>query len=269
MSILTFSQLDKICGGAMDASNATSFLAGLNQFGFQRGLNQPHRLAQYVAQMCHESFAFRYDQEIWGPTEAQKRYDTRTDLGNTPAQDGDGYLYRGRTGIQITGGFNYGQFTDWARQLDPNAPDFKADPDAVLTDPWEGLGPIWYWDTRELNRYADWTLFENGFAEVTRRINGGFNGYDDRKRFYGRVGLVLLGYEPTEVSGFQVKAGLKVDGDPGPITRQALHEALQALPPISPTISPTATPTITPELDLSQTSLWQMIVTAFRNLFGS
>ena len=36
-----------------------------------------------------------------------------------------------------------------------NPPGFEKNPDAMLTDPWEGLGPIWYWSTRDLNRYAD------------------------------------------------------------------------------------------------------------------
>lgn len=232
MKILSFSQLDQITGGSMDRLNALSFLTGLNQFGHDCGLNHPHRLAQYVAQMCHESFAFRYDQEIWGPTPAQNRYDTRTDLGNTPERDGDGYAMRGRTGVMITGAYNYSDFTRWAQVLDPEAPDFLANPDAVLTDPWEGLGPIWYWDTRNLNRLADKTRFKVAFKGVTRGINGGMNGYDDRLRYYARAALVLLGFEPEDVAGFQRKAGLAPDGICGTHTRQALHDRLLALKPI-------------------------------------
>lgn len=233
MDILSFEQLNKIAGGNMDRANAASFLAGLNQFGRDCGLNRPHRLAQYVAQMCHESFAFRYDQEIWGPTPAQKRYDTRTDLGNTAAADGDGHRFRGRTAIMITGGANYREFTRWARKLDPTAPDFEADEDAVLTDPWEGLAPIWYWDTRKLNTLADKARFKVAFKGVTRTINGGTNGYDDRLKHFNRAALVLLGFEPTDISGFQRHAGLKPDGVSGPLTRQALHDALLALAPIA------------------------------------
>nr|WP_234835981.1 hypothetical protein [Sinorhizobium meliloti] len=72
----------------------------------------------------HESGDFRYDREIWGPTPAQQRYDARTDLGNTPERDGDGYLYRGRTGMQLTGKDNYRQFRNWCRATGLDCPDF-------------------------------------------------------------------------------------------------------------------------------------------------
>jgi len=58
------------------------------------GITDKTELAQFMAQMAHESGNFRYLQEIWGPTSAQQRYEGRRDLGNT--QPGDGYRYRGR-----------------------------------------------------------------------------------------------------------------------------------------------------------------------------
>lgn len=231
MDILSYDQLERIAGSGMSRDNAISFLAGLNTFGRAMGLNQPHRLAIYVAQMSHESGAFRHDREVWGPTAAQKRYEGRRDLGNT--QPGDGFKMRGRTGIQITGRYNYQDYTRWARKLDPAAPDFETDPDKVLTDPWEGLGPIWYWDTRKLNQLADHVRFKLAFKNVTRRINGRTNGYSDRLRHYQRAALVLLGYTAIDVRGFQAKAGLTVDGKCGPLTRQALHDALRAQKPIA------------------------------------
>ena len=176
---ITAGTLATIAGRPVN-SNMQSTIAGLERAGVGAGLNRPHRLAQFLAQIAHESGLWRYDAEVWGPTAAQKRYDTRTDLGNTAAADGDGFLYRGRGPIQITGRANYREFTAWARALDPQAPDFVANPDAVLTDPWEGLGPIWYWDTRDLNRYAD-----NGdLLTITKRINGGTNGLADRQAQY-------------------------------------------------------------------------------------
>ena len=215
-----------VIAGRQVNSNMKSVIAGLKRAGVGSGLNRPHRLAQFLAQVSHESGGFRYDEEIWGNTDAQKRYDTRTDLGNTAAVDGDGFLYRGRGPIQITGKENYRQFTAWARGLDPKAPDFVANPDAVLTDPWEGLGPIWYWDTRDLNRYAD-----NGdLLTITKRINGGTNGLADREAQYTRAGLVLLGYAPADVRAFQRSHGLTVDGIAGPATRAAIHAELLKRP---------------------------------------
>lgn len=203
--------------------NMRSVVAGLETRGEGAGLDRPHRLAQYVPQITHESGRFRYDREVWGPTPAQKRYDTRTDLGNTAARDGDGFKFRGRTAMQITGGHNTREFRDWCREVvDPHAPDFVANPDLMNTDPWEGLGPIWYWETRSLNRYAD-----EGDAEmVTRRINGGLNGFEDRLQLLDRTSLILLGYRPIDVRVFQDHAGLKVDGISGPRTRAAFHAAL-------------------------------------------
>lgn len=208
--------------------NMTSVVLGLIRGGSVAGLDPPHRLAQYLAQITHESGRFRYDTEVWGPTAAQKRYDTRTDLGNSPAADGDGFLYRGRTAIQITGRSNYGAFRDWCRlHIDPAAPDFVETPEAVNTDPWEGLAPVWYWAGHDLNRWAD----EGNIEMVTRRINGGLNGYADRLALYDRAALTLLGYAPDAVRRFQDDAGLTVDGISGPKTRAALHAGLRALAP--------------------------------------
>ena len=213
--------------------NMRSVIDGLAMAGIGAGLNRPHRLVIYLAQIGHESDWFRWDREIWGPTAAQARYDTRADLGNTPAADGDGYLYRGRGPIQITGKFNYRRFAEWAQKLDARAPNFVVSPDLINTDPWEGLVPIWYWDSgnptgESLNVYAD----EANHEMVTRLINGGLNGYADRLARYTRAALVLLGFGPTDIRAFQAKVftGRDVDGIDGPKTRAALHQALLAQP---------------------------------------
>ncbi|WP_051903849.1 glycoside hydrolase family 19 protein [Neorhizobium vignae] len=129
MSVITAAQIRAAAKSRVNEGNMNSVLVALEEFGLGLGLNRPHRVAHYLAQLMHESGAFRFDQEIWGPTAAQARYDARTDLGNTPAADGDGYLYRGRAGIQITGKANYEAFRDWCRQKGFNPPDFVAQPD--------------------------------------------------------------------------------------------------------------------------------------------
>ena len=227
---LTVETLAAIAGAGSDHANMTSIVAGLDKRGAELGLDQPHRLAHYLAQIAHESGRFRYDREIWGPTPAQQRYDTRTDLGNTPERDGDGFLFRGRTGIQITGRANTVAFRDWCRTQGLNPPDFEKNPDAMLTDPWEGLGPIWYWSTRDLNRYAD----EGDIEMITKRINGGLNGYADRIALYTRAALVLLDMPADGGRAFQSQNGLKVDGIAGPRTRAALHAKLKALSATQP-----------------------------------
>lgn len=234
MTILSFAGLEAMVGqikaGSLQEANARSFLTALNEYGAKMGLDRPHRLAHYLGQITHECHDFRYDREIWGPTSAQKRYDTRTDLGNTPERDGDGYRYRGRGPIQITGKSNYGQFTRWCREnISRDAPDFVADPDRVNDDPWEGLVALWYWSTRNLNRWAD----QGDARTITRRINGGFNGLTDRLRRTDRSGLVLLGFKRNDIRGFQIEAGdLAVDGKSGPKTRAALHKHLLEAEPL-------------------------------------
>jgi putative chitinase len=206
------------------AANASSVVGALQRYCARFGLDQPHRLAQFLAQLLHEAGAFKYDCEIWGPTQQQKKYDNgelAKKLGNTMA--GDGFLYRGRTGMQITGRANVRAFRDWCRKLMNGlvmagsgsaalpVPDFEKNPDAMLTDPWEGLGPLWYWDSRSLNRYAD----QGDIEMVTKTINGGLNGYEDRLDWYAKVALVLLGYGPNDVAAFQKQAGEKADGVAG------------------------------------------------------
>lgn len=218
-------------------ANAQSLLVTLNEYGERTGLLKPHRLAIFLANVMHENAEFHYDQEIWGPTPAQKRYEDRADLGHSAAVAGEAFLFRGRTGIQITGRANYRKFTAWVRKTFGKAtPDFEQQPDLLLTDPWEGLGPIWYWDvgnpdSRSLNRYAD-----NGDHEmVRRRINGGLNGYEDVLALYDRIALVMMGGSPTGVLAFQKHAktlGLytgELDGVSGPQTRAAMHKSLAAM----------------------------------------
>lgn len=224
---LSLALLERAYGRAFNAaqkSNAQSVIDALTIYGERFGLLQPHRLVQYLAQIMHESGGFAWDREIWGPTAAQKRYEGRKDLGNT--QKGDGSKYRGRGPIQVTGRANYREFSKWAKTFDPTAPNFEAAPDKINSDPWEGLSPIWYWSTRDLNRYADRGDIEN----VTRKINGGLNGYADRLRNYDRLALAFLGYAVNEMPKFQKAAGLKdVSGTSGPLTRAALHAALLKL----------------------------------------
>jgi len=202
--------------------NAKSVAVALEMHGKQFGLLQPHRLAQYLPQLAHESAGFQYDREVWGPTAAQKRYEGRRDLGNT--QKGDGKKFSGKGPIQITGRFNTREFTQWVRKFlgIQNTPDFEETPEKINTDPYEGLTGIWYWSTRKLNRYAD----TGDIEMITRRINGGLNGYHDRIEWMVKFSLVILGYKNTDVRGFQKSAGLAVDGDAGPKTRAALHRTL-------------------------------------------
>lgn len=217
----------------VDQKNIDSMIAGLRSFrevsrNPDYSLEPPHRYVPFLAQISHESMGFRRDEEIWGPTDAQKRYEGRADLGNT--RPGDGFRFRGRTMIQSTGRANAKRFTSWCRSYWYDCPDFEADPDQMLVDPWGGLCPIWFWNVgnqtgNSLNYYAD----EGNFEAITRKINGGLNGYADRCDRYVRYGLLVLGFSPHDVRGFQKQAKLDVDGIAGQKTRAAIHTALKEL----------------------------------------
>lgn len=201
---------------------------------------QPHQFAHVLAQVMHESGGLIYDREIWGPTAQQKKYErdfsqawSKTNarnklpftLGNS--EKGDGSKYRGYGPIQVTGRGNVTRFRDWCRKEGLNPPDFVKDPAKIAEAPWAGWSVVWYWQAgnpegKTLNRYAD----INDIEMITRRVNGGLNGYGDRLGYYDRAALVILGYGPTDIRAFQSKAGIKADGISGPQTRAELHKAL-------------------------------------------
>lgn len=265
MKNITAAQVRAAAKSRVNESNLSSVLVSLDRYGAQFGMDLPHRLAQYFPQLMHESGDFRYDGEIWGPTPAQERYDTRTDLGNTPEKDGDGYRYRGRTAMQLTGKDNYRQFSGWCRKNGINCPDFVADPDKVNTDPWEGLVPLWYWDSRKINTWAD----QGDIETITKKINGGKNGLADRIDRYGRVALVLLGYGVTEadIKRFQAVSGLGADGDVGPKTRAKLHAALLALSGSSTKLAEFAVAPVTAETETVPVAVETQVKKKF-SLFG-
>ena len=199
------------------AERKAALLARVRDYGGP--LNELPVMAQFLAQTMHESGGLRYVREIWGPTKAQKGYEGRADLGNV--KPGDGKRFMGRDVLQITGRANYRALTAWVRKTFGKGPDFEANPELLESPEWLGIAAIWYFLTRKgLIDYAR----AGNIEMVTRRVNGGLNGYQDRLRWYDDCALKLLGF--GTVRDFQKSAGLVVDGISGPKTRAALHEAL-------------------------------------------
>ena len=192
--MLTTEQLQAIMPLLPAAKRATLFpflTAAVNEFG----IDQPARTAAFLAQLAHESAQFRFMEEIWGPTAAQRRYEPpgklAGDLGNTDA--GDGRRFKGRGPIQITGRANYRRFGDLLGLDLVSAPEQAALPDVTFRI--AGL----YWSKKGLNELADRVTAE-AFREITRRINGGFNGLAERERFYETAKAVLSVVGPGGVS---------------------------------------------------------------------
>lgn len=126
------------------------------------------RQAAFLAQIGHESGRLVYVRELWGPTPAQAGYEGRIDLGNT--QPGDGKRFMGRGLIQITGRANYQKVSE-ALGID-----FISSPELLEQPSNAALSAAWFWNAHGLNELAD----AGDFAMITRRINGGMNGYSDR-----------------------------------------------------------------------------------------
>jgi putative chitinase len=185
-----------------DALNAT----------FQRfNILTPRQMAGFIGQCGHESGNFRVLQEnlnyraatllklfprtqrrAWGftPEEAAeyerqpKRIANRiygNRMGNRDEASGDGYRFRGRGCIQLTGSANY-HHAGQALGVD-----LIMEPDLVATPQYAALTAGWFWNTQKLNALAeagDWT-------GLTKRINGGTIGLEDRKNHINHALAVL------------------------------------------------------------------------------
>jgi putative chitinase len=143
------------------------------------GIKTPARMAAFLAQVGHESGGLRWVTELWGPTQAQRGYEGRKDLGNT--QIGDGFKYRGRGLIQLTGRTNY------ARASTALATDFVSKPELVAEPDYAVRTAMWFWQSHGLNELAD----VGDFEKITRVINGGLNGQAERVALYGVAMEVL------------------------------------------------------------------------------
>ena len=136
-------------------------------------INTRLRIAAFLAQIGHESGSLVYSKELGGASYFAK-YDGRKDLGNL--QPGDGNRFCGRGLIQVTGRDNYAKvsmalFGDYRLLKKPD----------LLEEPmWAAKSAVRFWTSRNLNLLADGAQF----TDITKKINGGLNGQEDRKARY-------------------------------------------------------------------------------------
>jgi putative chitinase len=183
--MLTAEQLHAIMPALPASKSAALFpflAAAIDEFA----IATPARIAAFLAQLAHESAQFRFMEEIWGPTAAQRRYEPPStlaaNLGNT--ESGDGFRFKGRGPIQITGRANYRRFGDLLDLDLVDEPTRASRPDVAFR-----IAAL-FWSKKGLNELAD-ERTDDAFREITRRINGGFNGLPDRQRFYAAARTVL------------------------------------------------------------------------------
>jgi putative chitinase len=149
------------------------------------GLTTRLRVAHFLGQTCHESAGFRTTEEF----ASGEAYEGRADLGNTRA--GDGRRYKGRGLIQLTGRANY---RTCGRTLGVDLegqPELAAEPVFSLRIACE------YWSRRKINGACD----QDDLITVTRLINGGTNGLDDRRRYTSRAKTAIVRIEGLVLTG--------------------------------------------------------------------
>ena len=183
-------QLASCTGARID--RAQIFLPHLTTAMQAYEINTARRVTAFLAQIGHESGGLKFTSEIWGPTPEQARYERDFDeawpppdkhhrnwkafeLGNS--EPGDGERFRGHGLMQHTGRKNHCAARDrMRRRFGARVPDFEAEPKRLAEVEWAALSAGDFWDSRNLNELAD----AEDFERLTRRINGGTNGYEHR-----------------------------------------------------------------------------------------
>jgi putative chitinase len=169
-------------------------------------INTPERIAAFIAQCAHESGGFLFLTEnlnykaesllkvfpkYFKDMPTAKAYEKKPEkianriyadrMGNGNEASGDGFKYRGRGLIQLTGKTNY---TWFAASLE-----ITPEEAAEYTQTFEGAAQsaCWFWETNKINAFAD----KNDIVGMTKRINGGTIGLEDRKKHYEHALHVL------------------------------------------------------------------------------
>jgi putative chitinase len=149
------------------------------------GITTPLRIAHFLGQTCEESAGFRTTEEFASGEE----YEGRKDLGNV--HPGDGPRYKGRGLLQLTGFSNYREYGQ-ALDLDlENNPALAAQPAVSLKIACE------YWKRRDINAACD----QDDILTVTRNVNGGLNGLDDRRAFTSKAKAAVARLQGIQLSG--------------------------------------------------------------------
>ena len=176
-------------------------------------ITQPLDIAAFMAQLAHESGEYRYMEELADGS----AYDQRTDLGNTPDLDGDGQWFKGHGPIQVTGRDAHvacGKYLGI---------DLVKNPRLLCLPQYGTASATWFWTVYKPGLQA---ASKRGWFRVTTRIvNGGYNHWKERERYYQRNRFVLglppydgMLQEDVDIRKFQRDNGLLDDGIVGPKT---------------------------------------------------
>lgn len=185
---ITIEQLLEIMPSA-SAIRVEQFAEPLNAAMCEFGIDTPKRQAAFIAQLAHESGCFRYVREL----ASGEAYNGRISLGNTRPEaieiatrnnSTPGPFFKGRGLIQITG---YDNYASCSKALFQDKAVLISNPALLERTDLACRSAAWFWDSRSLNAFAD----AGDFEAITRKINGGLNGYADRVAHHQRALKVL------------------------------------------------------------------------------
>ena len=173
------------------------------------GINSPVRMSHFLGQCAHESGNFKFKSENLnystkgllatfpkyfkqsGLAEAYARNPERIAsrvyadrIGNGAEGTGDGWKFRGRGYIQLTGKSNYSTFDGFVNE------DIISNPDLVAKK-YPLLSAAWFFHRNKLNTISDKGLSETVILELTKKINGGTNGLQDRIKYTIKFGKTI------------------------------------------------------------------------------
>ena len=146
-----------------------AFVKDFNQWHDEFGCSSPLQIVHFLAQVMQESVELRYTEEI----ASGAAYEWRHDLGNV--YKGDGVRFKGRGFLQITGRANYQAY---ARSKWCNG-DLVSHPEWLAKSPGNMKASLWFWWKSGCNALAA----NDDVKAVTKRINGGLNGYAQRQYY--------------------------------------------------------------------------------------
>lgn len=178
---ITREQLYKIIG---DYNRVDRYLHYINKYLDVFEINTPLRASHFIAQCCHETAGFKFMKEQ-GKISYFSKYDKGSlakMLGNT--KKGDGWKYRGRGFLMLTGRANYQSYQNSGYCKG----DIMSNPELLEGQNGSVKSAMWWWFTHGLNELAD----KDDIVKITKKINGGLNGIDDRKNWFEICKKVLL-----------------------------------------------------------------------------
>jgi putative chitinase len=202
--MITLEQLNEAFPDATE-EDVAKYYNGFIQVFEDYEINTPKRQAAFIAQVAHESGQLRHVVEnlnysAQGLMKIFKKYFTTQTaaqyarqpekianrvygnrMGNGPESSGEGWMFRGRGLIQLTGKSNYSEFAEDMEMSLEEAIAYLETPEGAVES------AAWFWNKRNLNSLAD----RGDIVTMTKRINGGTNGLQERIELYEHALSIL------------------------------------------------------------------------------